>query len=126
VSDGLIPSRDAAALWGCHARGFTQRMAKWGVQPVVRPATTRQGGKSHWWRPADVMRARSLAAKEAAQDAAARPPEPTDEATRQKRDRLAILRRHYAQERWRKYWAAKDAARQQAKQAARKAAQEAR
>ena len=130
MTDGLLRSRDAAALWGCPARGFTQRMAKWGVQPVVRTATTREGGKSHWWKPADVMRARSLAAKEAAKEAAEqaakRPPEPTDEATRRKREHLAIIRRHYAQERWRKYWTAKDVARQTAKRAAKQATKEAR
>ena len=67
------------------------------------------------------MRARSLAAKEAAKEAAARQPGPTDEAARRKREHLAIIRRHYAQERWRKYWAAKDAARQAAKRAAKEA-----
>lgn len=126
MTDGLIRTRDAAMLWGCPAQGFTQRMAKWGVPPVVRPATAREGGRSHWWHPAEVMRVRSLEAKEAAQIAAeraAKAAEPTDEATRRKRAHLAIIRRHHATERWRKHWAAKDAARQAAKKAAKQATQ---
>ena len=124
MTEPLINSRDAAALWGCNARGLTQRMARWGFSPVVRPSTTRHGGRSHWWRPADVMQARSLAAKQAAQEAAERTAKaavPTDEATRRKREYLTILRRHYAQERWRKYWTAKAEARQAAKRSAKQA-----
>lgn len=124
MTEPLINSRDAAALWGCNARGLTQRMARWGFSPVVRPGTTRHGGRSHWWRPADVMQARSLAAKQAAQEAAERTAKaavPTDEATRRKREYLTILRRHYAQERWRKYWTAKAEARQAAKRSAKQA-----
>ena len=56
-----------------------------------------------------------------AEQAAKRPPEPSDEATRRKREHLAIIRRHYAKERWRKYWTAKDVARQAAKRAAKQA-----
>jgi len=126
VTDALLSSRDAAAFWGCQARGFTQRMAQWGFAPVVRPGTTRHGGRSHWWHPADVMKARAMARADVARKATeakakADAEASTDEATRRKREYLTILRRHYAQERWRKYWTAKAEARQAAKQSAKQA-----
>lgn len=127
MSELLISTRDAAALWGCASRGFSQRMARWGFRAVVRPGTTHHGGRSHWWHPADVMRARAMARADATRAAAeaqakADADAASDEATRQRRQQLAILRRHYAQERWRRYWTAKDQARQAAKQTGKRGA----
>ena len=111
MTDELISSRDAARLWGCTDRGFSSRMRQYGVEPVVRPATARQGGKSNWWRPADVLRVRKLAraaeAKAAAEQAAKTPPPPTDRQERAER----ALRRMLAVERWRSYYQRKAAAR---------------
>lgn len=128
TTDALLSTRDAAMLWGCKSRGFSQRMARWGFQAVVRPGTTYRGGRSYWWHPADVMRARAMAradATRAATEAQAKADAEaaSDEATRVKRQHLAILRRHYAQERWRRYWTAKDQARQANRQVGKQAAQ---
>ena len=111
MSDTLISSRDAARLWGCTDRGFSSRMRQYGVEPVVLPATARQGGRSNWWHPADVLRVRKLAraaeAKAAAEQAANAPPLPTDRQERAER----ALRRMLAVERWRSYYQRKAEAR---------------
>jgi hypothetical protein len=114
MTDALIPSREAAQLWGCTDKGFTARMARWGIQPVVRPATARQGGKSNWWKPSDVLKARAMARAVAARETAIqaeRTAIAVDADTLRQRKALAAIRRVHAMERWRTYWQAKAEAR---------------
>ena len=109
-------------LWGCTHRGFTTRMARWGFRPVVRRATTRMGGKSNWWKPSEVMKARTMAraaeAKERA-EATAKASVVLDADTLRKQKAIAALRRVHAMERWRTYWQAKAEAKAKAKKAQR-------
>lgn len=117
-AEELIPSREAARLWGCTDKGFTARMARWGFTPVVRRATTRHGGKSNWWKPAEVMKARTMARAAEARakaNAAEKAAEIVDAETLRKRKALAALRRVHAMERWRTYWQAKADAKAKAK-----------